>query len=119
MTVSALSALMRLSLYYTGAVTDIIAAHVGRTDVTMYVRYFYSHDRLGSVAALQRWMSNFVPQPDQIVLIFARDGLIYRSRIDLNADMELLTQTEIPSCDMAIRELPAQLLCEFDQEVTD
>lgn len=79
-------------------------------NITLAVKIFYATDSILSVASLYRWLQEFDNVDQTVDLIFYRDGAINVSRIDLDADRELITETQIHCGDIELKSLPAAQL---------
>lgn len=73
---------------------------------------FLATDRLRSPASLRRWLSNFGDMSAQryVDVIFARDDIVRRSRLDLDDELEVYTG--YPVDEIALDVLPSVRLFE-------
>ena len=79
-----------------------------KKDVSAIAQTFYLFDARMSVASMSMWLAKFGIDEPQIELVFKYEGKVFASKVDLNADRELFTDTNIHGGDADLRIIPAK-----------
>jgi hypothetical protein len=109
LTVSLVDRVYQWSARYTTAGGIMLAVdHITGVDVTNTVRAFYLIDRTKTVAALHRWFArHHGAAPETVDIVFALNGVVYASRLELTCNKEMLTGRDADDGDIDLSHIPA------------
>lgn len=84
-------------------------------DITPILSYFYLIDPIMSGASLYRWLAKFNYTGNYVIVIFQRDKDIVMSKINLDHDIEMFTNQELPDSSVGLRVLPGKLIVNINE----
>jgi hypothetical protein len=83
-------------------------------EVTSAVKFFYRADTfIVSASSMRMWLKMIRQESKYLDILFVRNNAIVMSRVDLNNDKELLTNSDVDYGDMHLDTLPAKVLFEY------
>jgi hypothetical protein len=64
------------------------------TDITYALLTYYHNDTVLSCFTMQEWLKRFDYNARTVSIVFIRNGTIYRSKLNLDTDTEMLTNSD-------------------------
>jgi len=104
--------LVMIHYFYTRRKTTpahVVAATMDGVDITRVMIYFYKYDTIHSCGSLYRWLLKFGYTPGNVEMIYAK-GDYYKSIIDIENDIEILTGEELPFGSINLETLPGCMI---------
>ena len=89
-----------------------VRVYQDKSDITYAIRAYYHIDTVLSCFTLQEWLKRFSINAQIAEIIFKRDALLMRSRLDLNNDKEITTNTDGVGTSLDV--LPGTILLNID-----